>query len=54
MQLCTCAESWLLLADLTRLLIKNPNYESDIYTPPLSTYYPLVVWQFWGRAAGAS
>jgi hypothetical protein len=28
-------------------------YQSDIYTLGGWTYYPLVVWQFWGRAAEA-
>jgi len=28
-------------------------YQSDIYTQGEWTYYPLVVWQFWGRAAEA-
>ena len=28
-------------------------YQSDIYTQREWTYYPLVVWQFWGRAAEA-
>jgi hypothetical protein len=26
-------------------------YQSDIYTNIAAGYYPLVVWQFWGRAA---
>src|SRR5215472_12726756 len=30
------------------------NYQSDVYTRQGWTYYPLVVWQFWGRAAEAS
>jgi hypothetical protein len=30
------------------------NYQSDIYTSRGQTYYPVVVWQFWGRAAEAS
>jgi hypothetical protein len=29
-------------------------YLSDVYTPMGSAYYPIVVWQFWGRAAEAS
>ena len=28
-------------------------YQSDIYTRSEWTYYPVVVWQFWGRAAEA-
>jgi len=44
----------LLSSDGRRLRIKIVNYESDIYTPAVSTYHPLVVWQFWGRAAEAS
>src|SRR5580698_10191918 len=30
----------------------NPaHYQSDIYTNIAAGYYPLMVWQFWGRAA---
>src|SRR5215467_11068559 len=32
----------------------KPRYRSDIYTPWRFFYYPVVVWQFWGRAAEAS
>ena len=42
----------LLSSDGSRLRVKIANYESDIYTQPASKYDPLVVWQFWGRAAG--
>jgi hypothetical protein len=37
-----------------RLLSFNPYYQSDVYTPRRAGYYPIVVWQFWGRAAEAS
>ena len=37
-----------------RYLSKRQDYQSDVYTRTGSAYYPLVVWQFWGRAAGAS
>jgi len=30
------------------------DYQSDIYTATAQGYYPIVVWQFWGRAAEAS
>ena len=33
---------------------KRQDYQSDVYTQTESAYYPLVVWQFWGRAAEAS
>src|SRR5258708_37286210 len=36
------------------LMGTQPGYLSDIYTSPECLYYPLVVWQFWGRAAEAS
>jgi len=29
-------------------------YRSDVYTSVGWTYYAIVVWQFWGRAAEAS
>ena len=29
-------------------------YRSDVYRRRGSAYYPIVVWQFWGRAAEAS
>jgi hypothetical protein len=32
----------------------NCDYQSDVYSKPHSPYYPVVVWQFWGRAAEAS
>jgi len=30
------------------------DYLSDVYTKSAPDYYPVVVWQFWGRAAEAS
>ena len=30
------------------------SYRSDVYSVRGSAYYPIVVWQFWGRAAEAS
>jgi hypothetical protein len=27
------------------------DYESDVYTGRVRGYHPIVVWQFWGRAA---
>jgi len=44
----------LLKSDAAWLRIKKQNYQSDIYTLGGWTYYPRVVWQFWGRAAEAS
>ena len=37
-----------------RLLFSNVYYRSDVYTHRGAGYYPIVVWQFWGRAAEAS
>ena len=30
------------------------HYQSDVYTTAGGPYHPVVVWQFWGRAAEAS
>jgi hypothetical protein len=37
-----------------RLLSPNVYYQSDVYTLGVPSYYAIVVWQFWGRAAEAS
>jgi len=34
-----------------QLLSEARNYQGDVYAPSSSSYYPVVVWQFWGRAA---
>jgi hypothetical protein len=39
---------------LLRLLSPNVYYQSDVYTDRGAGYDPIVVWQFWGRAAEAS
>jgi len=37
-----------------RLPSSNADYRSDVYTAKACDYDPIVVWQFWGRAAEAS